>query len=161
MRHVIAVLVENEFGVLARIAGLFSGRGFNIDSLTVSETLDPTISRMTIISEGSQRVIEQILKQLDRLINVIKVEDLGEGVCLERELVLMKVQRQAKSHADFLKAVEAFGGRIVEDEAETYIVEFTGDESTLDNVLTGLKPFGILEFVCSGSLALHKGDKVL
>ncbi len=161
MRHTISVLVENEFGVLARIAGLFSGRGFNIDSLTVSPTLDQTVSRMTIVSTGNERIIEQIIKQLNRLINVIMVEDLTQQLFQERELILVKVHRDEKTHGDLLKAVELFGGRIVDDEEATYMLEFTGDDTALDKILTALKPFGILEFVSSGSIAIEKGPHVL
>lgn len=161
MRHTISVLVENEFGVLARIAGLFSGRGYNIDSLTVSPTMDPTISRMTIVTHGSDRIIEQIIKQLNRLINTIKVEDLTEQQFLERELILIKIPRAEQSHTELLKVIEMFGGRIVDDEEATYIVELTGDATTLDKILSALKPYGILEFVCSGSIAVSQGPKVL
>lgn len=161
MRHTISVLVENEFGVLARIAGLFSGRGYNIDSLTVSETLDTTISRMTIVTRGSERIIEQIIKQLNRLINVIKVEDLTDRTFLERELSLIKVRRDEATHGDLLKTVELFGGRIVDDAESTYLLEFTGDDQALQKILTALRPFGILEFVSSGSIAIEQGTHVL
>lgn len=161
MRHVISVLVENEFGVLARISGLFSGRGYNIDSLTVSETLDPTISRMTIVTRGEDRIIEQIMKQLDRLINVIQVEDLRESTHVERELILVKVHREEKTHSDLLKVVEMFGGRIVDDVEDTYMIEFNGDATALKKILDALKPFDILEFVSSGSLAIEKGKRLL
>lgn len=161
MRHTISILVENEFGVLSRIAGLFSGRGYNIDSLTVSETLDSTVSRMTIISRGSQRVIDQIIKQLNRLINVISVEDLTSQSFTERELILIKVRRQEETREELLQAVEQFGGRLVDDEHETYMFEFTGDETALSKILDTLNPFGILEFVSSGSIAIEKGIHVL
>jgi len=157
MRHTISILVENEFGVLARIAGLFSGRGYNIDSLTVSPTLDTTVSRMTIVAQGNERVIEQILKQLNRLINVITVEDLTPHSFVERELILIKVRREASTHSELLKQVELFGGRIIDDEEATYMLEFTGDESALAKILDALKPYGILEFVSSGSIAIAQG----
>jgi acetolactate synthase-1/3 small subunit len=161
MRHAISVLVENEFGVLARIANLFSGRGYNIDSLTVSETLDPTVSRMTIVTRGNERIIEQILKQLNRLINVIKVDDLTQKPFVERELSLIKVKRDEATHRDILKVVELFGGRIVGDEESTYMIEFTGDETALKKILDALKPYGILEFVSSGSIAIEQGASFL
>lgn len=161
MRHTISVLVENEFGVLARIAGLFSGRGYNIDSLTVCETLDPTVSRMTIVTGGNERIIEQILKQLNRLINVIKVDDLTHKTFLERELSLIKVKREEATHRQVLKVVEFFGGRIVGDEESTYMIEFTGDETALEKILDALRPYGILEFVNSGSIAIELGGRVL
>ncbi len=160
-RHTISVLVENEFGVLARIAGLFSGRGFNIDSLTVSETLDSTLSRMTIVTRGEEKIIKQILRQLGRLINTIRVEDITDQDPLERELILVKIKRQEKNHSDILKVVELFGGRIIDDAQDTYILEFVGDGTALEKILATLKPFNILEFICSGSLAIEKGPQVL
>ena len=161
MRHTISVLVENEFGVLSRIAGLFSGRGYNIDSLTVSATLDPTISRMTIVAQGNDRIVEQIIKQLDRLINVIKVDDLTQKQFVERELSLIKVKREEATHRDVLKVVELFGGSIVADEESTYMIECTGDETALKKILDALKPYGILEFVNSGSIAIEQGANLL
>lgn len=160
MRHTISVLVENEFGVLARIAGLFSGRGYNIDSLTVSETLDKGVSRMTIVTQGNERIIEQIIKQLNRLINVIRVEDLTEEDFVERQLIVVKVSR-SENHSELLKSVEHYGGSIVDDESETYLIEFSGDHTVLEQILEALSPFGILEFICSGSIAMSKGPKVL
>lgn len=160
-RHTISVLVENEFGVLARIAGLFSGRGFNIDSLTVSATLDPTLSRMTIVTCGDERIIEQILRQLGRLINVIRVEDITDRDHLERELILVKVKRKEETHSKILQAVELFGGRIIDDSEGTYILEFVGDETALEKILAALKPFDILEFICSGTIAVDQGARAL
>lgn len=161
MRHTISVLVENEFGVLSRISGLFSGRGFNIDSLTVSETLEASLSRMTIVTHGNEQIIEQIMKQLGRLVNVISVEDLTDKSYVERELILVKVKRDEKTHSELLKAVELFGGRIVGDEENTYLIEFTGNETALEKILSSLKKFGILEFLSSGSIAIETGAKVL
>lgn len=160
-RHTISVLVENEFGVLARIAGLFSGRGFNIDSLTVSETLDPTLSRMTIVTRGDARIIEQIIRQLNRLINVIRVEDITTRDHLERELILVKVKYSKNRHRDILTAVESFGGHLIDDLGECAILEFVGDETALAKILRSLKPFGILEFICSGTIAMEKGPAIL
>ncbi len=161
VRHTISVLVENEFGVLVRVAGLFSGRGYNIDSLTVSPTLDQSVSRMTIVTAGNEQIVEQILKQLNRLINVIKVEDLTDGSFLERELILVKVRREESTHGELLQVVELFGGRIVGDEESTYMLEFTGDEKALEQILDKLRPFGILEFVSSGSIAIGRGTHTL
>jgi acetolactate synthase-1/3 small subunit len=160
MRHTISVLVENEFGVLARVAGLFSGRGYNIDSLTVSETLEPQVSRMTIVTEGSDKIIVQILKQLNRLINVIQVEDLTAASIVDREVILVKV-KQVVDHGKLFKIVELYGGRIVADEENTYILEFTGDSSALHKILEALAPFGILEFLSSGSIAMAKGETIM
>ena len=133
MRHTISVLVENEFGVLARVAGLFSGRGYNIDSLTVSETLESGTSRMTIVTTGSDKIIEQIIKQLNRLINVIRVENLTESSMVEREVILVKVE-QVADHGKLFKVVELYGGRIIDDDEGTYILEFTGDSSALHKI---------------------------
>lgn len=160
MRHTISVLVENEFGVLSRVAGLFSGRGYNIDSLTVSATLEPEVSRMTIVTEGSDQIIEQIIKQLNRLINVIEVEDLTTSAMVEREVILVKV-KQVVDHGKLFEVVELYGGRIVDDEAGTYLIEFTGDSTALHKILDALKPFGILEFIRSGSIAIAKGEKIM
>jgi acetolactate synthase I/III small subunit len=161
MRHTISVLVENEFGVLARIAGLFSGRGYNIDCLTVSETMDSTISRMTIITQGDERVIEQILKQLNRLINVIKVEDVTEKPIIERELILVKVKSDESTRSKLLEVIEAFDGHIVDDMEQTSIIEFSGDASALQRILEALKPYGILEFLSSGHIAMGVGKAVM
>ena len=160
MRHTISVLVENEFGVLARIAGLFSGRGYNIDSLTVSETLEPGVSRMTIVTMGNERVIEQILKQLNRLINVIKVDDLTKLPHVERDLIMIKVER-GQNREKLLNEVELYGGRMVDDDGGSYLLEFTGDSASLHKILEALKPFGILDFISSGSLAMAKGKESL
>lgn len=160
MRHTISVLVENEFGVLARVAGLFSGRGYNIDSLTVSETLESGVSRMTIVTAGSDQIIEQIIKQLNRLINVIRVENLTSASMVEREVILVKVE-QVADHGKLFKVVELYGGRIIDDEEGTYVLEFTGDSSSLHEILEALKPFCILEFLRSGSIAMAKGRKIM
>ena len=160
MRHIISVLVENEFGVLARVAGLFSGRGYNIDSLTVSETLEPGVSRMTIVTVGNEQIIEQILKQLNRLINVIRVDDLTKMPHVERDLIMIKVER-GQDHEKLLRDVELYGGRMVDDEGDAYLLEFTGDSTSLRKILEALKPYGILDFISSGSLAIAKGKVVL
>lgn len=161
MRHTISVLVENEFGVLARISGLFSGRGFNIDSLTVSPTEDPTLSRMTIVTHGSERIIEQINKQLNRLINVIHVEDLTDKDYLERELIFVKVRRNEDTYSQLLKIVEHIGGRVIDDSDETYIIEISGEANALQTILEELRPFEILEFVSSGLIAIERGKSTL
>ncbi|HSB07280.1 MAG TPA: acetolactate synthase small subunit, partial [Thermodesulfobacteriota bacterium] len=127
MRHVITLLVENEFGVLARIAGLFSGRGFNIESLCVAETLDPTVSTMTLVTRGDDQIIEQVLKQLNKLIPVIKVVDLFEKDFVEREMILVKVNAIPETREEVLRVVEIFRGKVVDVGGKTYTIEVTGD----------------------------------
>ncbi len=157
MRHTISVLVENEFGVLARVAGLFSGRGFNIDSLSVAETQDPTVSLMTIVTRGDDQIIEQILKQLRKLVNVLKVTDLQEGQYLERELVLVKVNATDKTKPEILRLAEIFRGRVVDVSPTTYTLEVTGDEEKIRAVLELLRPLGIRELVRTGKVAMPRG----
>src|SRR3972149_1714580 len=128
MRHTISVLVENEFGVLSRVAGLFSGRGFNIESLTVAETLDPTVSRMTIVTSGNDQIVEQILRQLNKLVSVIKVVNLTGTEPVDRELVLIKVNAEAETKPEVLRLVDIFRAKIVDVAPRCYPIERTGDE---------------------------------
>lgn len=160
MTHTISVLVENQFGVLARVAGLFSARGFNIDSLAVGETEDPAVSRMTIMTHGDDRVIEQIRKQLDKLIDVIKVQDLTQEERIERELVLVKVGAQSGSRADLMQIVTTFRGKIVDVSPQTITVEVTGNDSKVDAMLELLRPFGIREVVRTGSVAISRKSEL-
>ena len=159
MRHVIALLVENEFGVLARVAGLFSGRGFNIESLCVAETLDPTVSTMTIVTRGDDQNIEQVLKQLNKLISVIKVVDLIDKDFVEREMVLIKVNASRENREEVLRVADIFRGKVVDVGAKTYTLEVTGDEKKIDAILTLLKPLGIKELVRTGHVAMVRGNK--
>ncbi len=159
MRHTISVLVENKFGVLARIAGLFSARGFNIDSLAVGRTEDPAVSRMTITSEGDDKTLEQIKKQLNKLIDVIKVVDFKSGEFLDRELMLIKVSVNAKNRNDALEAVESVGGRVVSALPGSVSVEITGDSNRINGLIELLRPFGIVEVVRTGRIALGTGEK--
>ncbi len=161
MKHTVALLVENEFGVLARISGLFSGRGYNIQSLTVAETLDPKISRMTIVTNGDDRVIEQIMKQLNKLINVIKVQDMTAENHLERILALVKVRVHEKNKKEIRKEIEKMKGKVLEDDDQCLVAEFTGDEKQIAEVHRNLKPFGIMEFEQTGTIAIEKGKKVI
>ncbi|MCX8117211.1 MAG: acetolactate synthase small subunit [Desulfobacterota bacterium] len=161
MRHVITLLVENEFGVLARIAGLFSGRGFNIESLSVAETLDPTVSTMTIVTRGDDQIIEQILKQLNKLIPVIKVVDLIDKEFVEREMVLVKVSTTEKTRDEVLRIAEIFRGKIIDVGSKTYTIEVTGDEKKIDALLSLLKPIGIKELVRTGRVAMARGSKIM
>lgn len=159
MRHTISVLMENKFGVLARIAGLFSARGFNIDFLAVGETEDPAISRMTIISEGDDKTLEQIKKQLNKLIDVIKVVDFKEGEFVDRELMLIKVAVNAKNRKDVLEAIESVNGRTVSALSSSISVEVTGDSNKINGLIELLRPFGIIEVVRTGRIALGTGEK--
>lgn len=159
MRHTISVLVENKFGVLARIAGLFSARGFNIDSLAVGETEDPTVSRMTIISEGDDKTLEQIKKQLNKLIDVIKVVDFKEGEFVDRELMLIKVAVNAKNRNNVLEAVESVGGRVVSALSNLVSAEVAGDSNKINGLIELLRPLGIVEVVRTGRIALGTGEK--
>jgi acetolactate synthase-1/3 small subunit len=159
MRHVITLLVENEFGVLARVAGLFSGRGFNIESLCVAETLDLTVSTMTIVTRGDDQIIEQVLKQLNKLISIIKVVDLIDKDFVEREMVLIKVSATRENREEVLRVVDIFRGKVIDVGAKTYTIEVTGDEKKIDAILTLLKPIGIKELVRTGHVAMVRGSK--
>lgn len=161
MRHIISVLVENEFGVLSRVAGLFSGRGFNIESLCVAETLDPTISTMTIVTSGNEAIIEQVLKQLNKLINVIKVVDFKELDYVSREMVLVKVNAEERTRAEVLRMTEIFRGKIIDVSPKTYTLLITGDDEKLRAFLTLIKPLGIKELVRTGPIAIARGEKVI
>lgn len=161
MRHVISVLVENEFGVLARVAGLFSGRGFNIESLCVAETLDVDVSAMTIVTTGSDAILEQILKQLNKLVNVIKVTDFQGADYVSREMVLVKVNADERTREEILRMVEIFRGRIVDVSPKSYIVEITGNDEKIGAFLTLIRPLGIKELVRTGSVAMLRGEKVM
>jgi acetolactate synthase-1/3 small subunit len=161
VRHTISVLVENEFGVLSRISGLFSGRGFNIESLCVAETLDPTISTMTIVTTGDDAIIEQILKQLNKLINVIKVIDFRDTDYVSREMVLVKVNADEKTRAEILRMVEIFRGKIIDVSPKTYTIMITGDEEKLRAFLALVRPLGIKDLVRTGPIAMARGDKTV
>jgi len=157
MEHIISVLVENKFGVLAHIAGLFSGRGFNIDSLAVGETQEPTISRMTIVVKGDDLVVEQILKQLNRLIDVIKVEDLTEERHLERELMLVKVTTDQRSRSEIVEIVNIFRAKIVDVQQASVTIEAAGSSDKLQALIDMVRPFGIKELVRTGRIAVARG----
>ncbi|MBE9502652.1 MAG: acetolactate synthase small subunit [Proteobacteria bacterium] len=159
MRHTISVLVENEFGVLSRVSGLFSGRGFNIESLCVAETIDPETSRMTIVTSGNEQIVEQIKKQLHKLINVIKVIDHQEIDSLERELALIKVTAEAETRAEILRIVDIFRARVVDVTQKSYTVEITGDENKVAAIIEMLRPMGIKELVRTGKVAMGRGSK--
>ena len=156
MRHVISVLVENHFGVLSRISGLFSARGFNIDSLTVGETEDPTMSRMTIVVRGDDRILEQVMKQLNKLIDVIKVQDLTKNEFVDRELILFKMNVDSKQGPGVEEFLKKFPVKILSKENGSWTIEMTGDEKEIGEVLEFLKPFGIKEMVRTGKIAMAK-----
>ena len=162
MKHTISVLVENKFGVLSRISGLFSGRGFNIESLSVAETMDPTVSRMTIVTRGSDKIIEQVTKQLNKLVDVIKVNDLTEEKFIDREMVLIKVDTdQAVKRDEILRVVEIFRCKVADVSPRAYTIEITGDEGKIKAIIEMLKPIGIKEIVRTGRIAMIRGSKSL
>ena len=156
MRHTISVLVENKFGALTRIAGLFSGRGYNIDTLNVGPTHDPTASRMTIVTHGDEATVEQIVKQLYKLPDVIKVRDFREGEYVDRELVLVKVAVDSKSRAEVMQITDIFRAKIVDVQPKSVTVEITGDESKVEKFLELMESFGVKELTRTGKAALPR-----
>lgn len=161
MRHVISVLLENEPGALSRVVGLFSARGYNIETLTVAPTEDPTLSRMTIATRGSDDVIEQITKHLNRLVEVVKVVDLTEGAHLERELMLIKVRAVGKEREEMKRMADIFRGRIVDVTDKTYTIELTGVQGKLDAFIEGIDRTAILETVRTGICGVGRGERIL
>ncbi|MGD0717293.1 MAG: acetolactate synthase small subunit [Halobacteriota archaeon] len=161
MKHTVSVLVQNKPGVLARTAGLFSRRGYNIESLTVGVTENEAVSRMTIVVTGDDTVVEQVTKQLNKLIEVIKVSDLTKESYVNRELVLIKVTADSSNRAEIMHIVNIFRARIVDVAPKSLIIEVTGDEGKLDALVGMLKQFGIKEIVRTGTLALGRGPKVI
>ncbi|OGH56442.1 MAG: acetolactate synthase small subunit [Candidatus Lindowbacteria bacterium RIFCSPLOWO2_12_FULL_62_27] len=157
MRHVISILVQNKFGVLARISGLISARGFNIDSLTVGETEDTKISRMIIVVHGDDPVIEQIIKQLRRLVDTIKVMDLAEGKYVERELLLAKIEATPAKRLEILQIANVFGAKIMDMTGKDIIMELAAEVGKVDALIAILKPYGIRELARTGSVALARG----
>ncbi len=161
MRHIISLLMENEAGALSRVAGLFSARGYNIESLTVAPTEDATLSRMTIVTSGSDEIIEQINKQLNKLIEVVAVMDLSEGEHLERELMLVKVQAVGVAREEMKRMADIFRGRIIDVSDKTYTIELTGSGSKLDSFLQAIDRSLILETVRTGASGIGRGDRIL
>ena len=161
MKHIIAVLLENEAGALSRVVGLFSARGYNIESLTVAPTEDASLSRMTIVTTGSDEVIEQITKHLNRLIEVVKVVDLTEGNYTERELMLVKVRAVGKERDEMKRLSDIFRGRIIDVTDKSYTVELTGDSTTLDAFLVAIDRSAILETVRTGASGIGRGERIL
>jgi len=161
MRHIISILLENEAGALSRVAGLFSARGYNIESLTVAPTEDPSMSRMTIVTSGSDDIIEQITKQLNKLIDVVKVIDLSEGEHIERELMLVKVRVTSKDRAEMKRIADIFYGRIIDVTDKDYTIELTGTGAKLDAFLSAIDRSMILETVRTGASGVGRGDRIL
>ena len=159
MQHTISVLVENEFGVLSRVAGLFSGRGFNIDSMSVAPTNDDGMSRMTIVTRGDEKILEQITKQLNKLIDVIKVIDFTDGSGIEREMALIKVTAEDESRAEVLRIVDIFRAKIIDVTPKSYTIEATGNPVKIDAILDLLRPLGLKELVRTGAVAIGRGAK--
>ena len=159
MQHTISVLVENEFGVLSRVASLFSGRGFNIDSLSVAPTNEEGMSRMTIVTRGDEQILEQITKQLNKLIDIIKVIDFTDGSGVERELALVKVTAEDESRAEVLRIVDIFRAKIIDVTPKSYTIEATGNPVKIDAILDLLRPLGLKELVRTGAVAIGRGAK--
>jgi acetolactate synthase-1/3 small subunit len=161
MRHIISLLMENEAGALSRVAGLFSARGYNIESLTVAPTEDSTLSRMTIVTRGSDEIIEQIIKQLNKLVDVVKVFDLNDGYHIERELMLVKVKATGAYREEMKRMADIYRGRIIDVTDSTYTIELTGTGSKLDAFLQGLEQGTLLETVRTGASGIGRGDRIL
>jgi len=156
MKHTISVMVRNQSGVLARIAGLFSARGYNIDSLCVAQTHDPDYSCMTIVSEGDEKVLEQVTKQLNKLIDVLKVNDFHEQDCIIRELALVKVNSTATTRSEIMQLVDIFRAKIIDVSLKTLTIEATGPEAKIKAMIDLLRPFGIKEIVQTGRVAMAR-----
>jgi acetolactate synthase I/III small subunit len=156
MEHIISILVENKFGVLARVAGLFSARGYNIESLSVAPTLDPTTSMITIVTAGDDRIIEQIMKQLNKVVEVLKVVDLTETQFLDRETALIKVHTKAEHRDEAIRIADIFRAKIVDSSPVTYTVEITGDVEKVEALINLLRPLGIKELVRTGRIAIAR-----
>ena len=156
MRHTISVLVENKFGVLTRVTGLFSGRGYNIDTLNVGPTENPNVSRMTIVTRGDDATVDQIVKQLNKLINVLEVRDFREGEYVDRELVLLKVGVDAKSRAEVMQITDIFRAKIVDVQPKSLTVEITGDESKVEKFIELMKNFGVMDLTRTGRIAMKR-----
>lgn len=161
MRHIISILIENEAGALSRVSGLFSARGYNIESLTVAPTEDPSLSRMTLVTRGNDQIIEQITKQLNKLVDVVKLIDLAESVHVERELMLVKIRTTEATREEVKRTAEIFRGQIIDVTANTYVVEMTGTSDKLDAFVKILAEGSIIEVVRSGPTGISRGEKGL
>lgn len=161
MRHVISLVIENESGALSRVSGLFSARGYNIESLTVAPTEDASLSRMTIVTSGSDDIVEQITKQLNKLVEIVKVVDLSESAHIERELMLIKVRATGKDREEMKRLADIFRGRIIDVTDASYVIELTGTQAKLDSFVSAIEPALILETVRSGICGVGRGERVL
>ncbi len=159
MKHIISILLENEAGALSRVAGLFSARAYNIESLTVATTDDPSLSRMTLVTTGSDEIVEQVCKQLNKLVDVVKLVNLTDDVHVERELILIKVKAENEQRDEIKRVVDIFNGHVIDMTDTTYTLEVTGDSEKIDAVLTALKNMSMLEVVRSGQLGMGRGDR--
>lgn len=159
MKHTISVLLQNKPGVLSRVTGLFSGRGFNIESLAVAQTLEPDVSCLTLVTDGDDMIIEQITKQLHKLIDVIKVTDMSEHEFVEREMALIRVKAESHTRAEVLRVIDIFRGKVVDVGPKTYVVEVTGNANKLNAVIDILRPIGIQEIVRTGAIAIIRAKK--
>ncbi len=161
MSHIISILIENESGALARVAGLFSARGYNIESLTVAPTQDPTLSRMTLSTSGNPEIIEQITKQLNKLIDVVKLIDISESTHIERELMMVKTRAVNEGREEIMRLTEIFRGNILDVTPTTYIIEITGEKSKLDAFISTIGEENIIEVVRSGTTGILRGERGL
>jgi acetolactate synthase-1/3 small subunit len=161
MRHIISILIENESGALSRVSGLFSARGYNIESLTVAPTEDPSLSRMTLVTRGNDEVIEQITKQLNKLIDVVKLIDLADAPHIERELMLVKIKTTHETREEVKRMVDIFRGKIIDVTASSFVVEMTGQPSKLDAFIHGFEEDSVIEVVRSGPTGISRGEKGL
>ena len=159
MKHTLSVLLQNKPGALSRVTGLFSGRGFNIESLCVAATLDSNVSCLTLVTYGDDTIIEQITKQLHKLIDVVKVTDVSEGEFVEREMVIIRVKAEASTRAEVLRVIDIFRGKVVDVSPTTYSVEITGSESKIKAVVDILRPIGIKEIIRTGTIAMARAPK--
>jgi acetolactate synthase-1/3 small subunit len=159
MKHTISVLLQNKPGVLSRVTGLFSGRGFNIESLCVAETLEPGVSCLTVVSRGDDTIIEQITKQLHKLIDVIKVSDISDHEYVEREMILIRMKAESHTRAEVLRVIDIFRGKVVDVSAKSYAVEVTGSASKIQAVIDILRPIGIKEIIRTGTIAMARATK--
>jgi acetolactate synthase-1/3 small subunit len=162
MRHIISILIENEAGALSRVAGLFSARGYNIESLTVAPTNDPSLSRMTLVTRGTEDIVEQITKQLNKLIDIVKLQDMTAGSHLEREMMLAKIRVANQQEREEVKRfADIFRGRIIDVSEETYTIELTGSSSKLDAFIQNLGKIQVMELVRSGIIGMTRGETTL
>ena len=161
MRHIISILIENESGALSRVSGLFSARGYNIESLTVAPTEDPSLSRMTLVTRGSEEVVDQITKQLNKLIDVVKLIDLADSPHIERELMMVKIKSTEQSRGDIRSVVDIFRGRILDVTPSSYVIEMTGASEKLDAFISAISHDTIIEVVRSGSTGISRGESGL